>query len=85
MGAVVFSFSIVWQDFIPGEISAIVICLHVTVQTRLYTLMRKAVIYDFVCGKSDTNLCVQSIQADDNSSTCAFYDWIGKALLMEQR
>ena len=39
--------------------------------------MRKAVIYDFVCGKSDTNLCVQSIQADDNSSTCEFLrrDW----------
>ena len=77
MGAVVFSFSIVWQDFIPGEISAIVICLHVTVQKRLYTLMRKAVIYEFVCGKSDTNLCVQSIQPDDNSSTCEFLrrDW----------
>ena len=39
--------------------------------------MRKAVIYDFVCGKSDTNVCVQSIQADDNSSTCEFLrrDW----------
>jgi hypothetical protein len=44
----VLSFSIVWQDFIPGEISAIVICLHVTVQKRLYTLMRKAGIYEFV-------------------------------------
>jgi hypothetical protein len=61
------SFNIVWQDCIPSEISAIVICLHVTVQIRLYTLMRKAVIYDFVCGKSDTNVCVLSIQADDIS------------------
>jgi hypothetical protein len=44
----VFSLSIVWQNVIPSGISVIVICLHVTVQIRLYTLMRKAVIYDFV-------------------------------------